>query len=373
MSEKKDMLFRRKESCHTNRIGVPQCLFFALILVLLSLPLPLTVGAALFYTGGISIDSLSATIDATDQADITAVYELVNHGGNVETATLTFSPPDATARIDGSELSNPVSFDPRERRELTLSYSLNLSDSDCQNILFAPMLFLDDMAIGERVQSYDIRLILPDGVKRITYSSMAYDDTATEDGRLVVLWNKSDIYPSPLSIAWTMLDVDIAATKTVTPGSITTPGEVIEVNVLIENKGEREVGNVTIRDGFHPGTFEAVSPLDDFELIQPEMSDPHLYWTKEIDRLEPSETMSFNYSVRVIALGLETRLDALVVSVDGIPVSVSNDVTLFSELEERYGPAPAEEEFPTIYVIVGVVVVAIIIASAFAVRARRKT
>ena len=102
------------------------------------------------------------------------------------------------------------------------------------------------------------------------------------------------------------------------------------------------------------------------------MSDPHLYWTKEVDNLEPGETMSFTYSVKVKALGFETRLDALVVSVNGIPVGVSNDVILFSELEERYGAQVSECEFPTVYVIIGVVVVAAIIASTFVIRSRRK-
>lgn len=366
------MLIRRKTSCQRLQIRALKWLFVSFILILLSVSLPLLAGAALFYTGGIAIDTLSATIDVTDRADITVEYELVNQGDDTESVTLTLSPADAIALIDGSELSNPVAFDPGQKRKLTLSYYLSLPDAEYQSMLFAPMLLFDDMASAETTGNYAIRLILPEGIERIIYSSMSYDDTATQDGRLVLLWEKTNIYPSPLSVAWTTLDVDITATKKAMPPSITTAGEVIEVEVTIENKSDKAVGNVTMRDGFYPGTFEAVSPLDEFELIQTEMSDPHLYWTKEVDNLEPGETMSFTYSVKVKALGFETRLDALVVSVNGIPVGVSNDVILFSELEERYGARDSECEFPTVYVIIGVVVVAAIIASTFVIRSRRK-
>jgi hypothetical protein len=59
--------------------------------------------------------------------------------------------------------------------------------------------------------------------------------------------------------------------------------------------------------------------------------------------------------------------------VDGTPVSVSNDVILYSELEGKYGPQqPSESKFPTVYVVIGVVAVAAIITSAFVIRSRRK-
>ncbi len=366
------MLNQNKPSCQRTRIRALKCLSVCFILLLLSISLPLRAGAALFYTGGIVIDTVSATIDITDRADITVEYELVNQGDSTESVTLTFSLTDATALIDGSELYNPVSFDPGQQRTLTFSYSLSLPDSDYQSVLFAPMLLLDDMASAQTTGKYAIKLILPEDIERITCSSMSCDDTTTQDGRLVLLWDKTDIYPSPLSIAWTKLDVDIAATKTVTPPSITAAGEVIYVHVTIANKGDKAVGNITIRDGFHPGTFEAVSPPDEFELTETEMSDPHLYWTKNIDTLEPEETVSFTYSVEVKALGLETRLDALVISVNGTPVGVSNDVILFSEIENRYVAQVSECEFPTTYVIIGVVVVAAIIASFYIIRSRRK-
>ncbi len=343
---------------------------FVVMLVSLSFASP--AGAALFYSGGVSIDSLSATIDMTTKADITVEYELVNQGDSSESVTLTFSPSGATAHIDGSALSNPVTFDKGQQRKLTLSYSVSLPTTAYQSILFSPMLFFDDMANSQRAKSYNVKLTLPQGINRITYSSVAYDSNATQAGKQVFIWNKSDVYPSPLSIAWTTLDVNIAATKTATPNSITTAGEIIKVSVAVQNNGATEIGNITLRDNFYPGAFEAIALLDEFELTQPEQqfSDPHLYWTKEIDSLASGETKTYTYSVKVKTLGLETRLEPLIVSLNGTPVAVSNDVVLSSELEGKYGPQPSK--FPIVYVVVAIVVVAAIIASVFIIKVRKR-
>jgi hypothetical protein len=306
--------------------------------------------ADLFYTGDITIDSLSATIDVTTQANIVVEYELVNHGDKTESVTLTLSPMDATATIDGTALSNPVLFEKAARKKLIVSYSLTLSSASYQSIFFNPTLLFNDMANSQRVKSYDVKLILPQGIKRIIYSSVAYDSTVTQDGRLSLLWNKQNIYPSPLFVSWSNLDVNIVATKTATPDSITQAGEVIEVTVAIENKSDSAVGNIRLKDNFYPGTFEAVAPVDEFELSQSELSDPHLYWIKEIDSLGAGGTETFTYSVIVKALGLETRLGALVVTVNGIPVSVSNDVLLYSELEGKYQTEAAGGGFSATYI-----------------------
>lgn len=367
------MLVQRKISCWQRKMKCSQKWLFTSLMALSLLILLVTQAeAALFYTGGVSIDSLSATIDVTSKAAITVEYDLVNHGPDEEVINLTFSPPEATALIDGNELANPVDFPRGESKKLSLSYSLSLISAEVQGITFAPMLFFNGMANSEKVGSYDVELILPEGVKRITYSSMAYDDIASQNGRLVVLWRENDLYPSPLVVSWTTLDVDIAAVKKATPSRLTEPGEIVEVEVTIQNNGDKEVRDIILSDSFFPGTFEAIEPPYEFELVQSEMSDPHLYWRKEIDSLKPGETKTCTYSVKVKALGPETKLDALVVLVNGIPVSVSNDIILYSELEERYKPKAAERGFPITYVIIGAVVVAAIAALIFFIRSRKK-
>ncbi len=343
-----------------------------LLAALLALVMPVPADAAQFYGGGVVIDSMTATIDVTGKADITVEYELVNRGDGVESVALTFFPPDAAAAIDGGVLSNPVSFEKGETKKLAMSYSLELPDADYRSLLFETVLRFDGMGNAERVGSYDVELVLPEGVKRLVYSSMDYDAASSRDGRLVVTWDKADIYPVSLLVAWNTLDVDLAATKTAVPGSVTAAGEIVEVSITVENRGGEEVRDITLRDSFFPGTFEALSPVDEFETVETEWSDPHLYWTKEIDSLAAGESVTCTYSVIVKALGLETGLDNLVVSVGGIPVGVSNDVVLYSELDERYGPQVSESEFPTAYVVTGVVVVAAVVVLLLLVRSRKK-
>ena len=351
--------------------GSGNWLFISLAVLCLSFLAVTPIQAALFYTGDVSIDSFSATIDVTDKAAVSVECVLVNHGDSQEAINMTFFPPEATARIDENELANPVIFAPGETKTLSLSYSLDLQTGESQGIRFAPMLFFDEMANSNKVNSYSVRLILPEGIERITYSSLPYTDTADQDGRVVIIWEKSDFYPTPLAVSWTTLDVDIAAVKKATPESVTSPGEVVEVEVTVQNKGTEEISDITLIDNFFPGTFEPVEPLDEFNLVESENSDPHLYWTKEINSLDPGETVVYSYSVKVKALGLETRLDPLVVLINDTPVSVSNDIILYSELAERYEPG-ASQGFPTFYVIIGAVIVAAAIAVVFFFRAKRR-
>ncbi len=351
--------------------GSGKWLFISLAMLCLSFLAVTPAEAELFYTGDVSIDSFSATIDVTDEAAVSAEYVLVNHGDSQEAINMTFSPPEATARIDENQLANPVIFAPGETKTLSLSYSLELQTTESQGIMFAPMLFFDEMANSNKADSYSVRLILPEGIKRITYSSLPYTDTADQDGRLLIIWEKSDFYPAPLAISWTTLDLNIAAVKKATPESVTSPGEVVEIEVTVQNKGTEEISDITLVDSFFPGTFEPVEPLSEFDLIEAENSDPRLYWKKEIDSLEPGETALYNYSVKVKVLGLETRLDPLVVLTNDTPVSVSNDVILHSELAERYEPE-ASKGFPTFYVIIGAVIVAAIIAVVFLLKSRKK-
>lgn len=351
--------------------GAGKWLFVSLMALCLSF-LPVSPAkAALFYTGEVHIDSVSATLNVTDKAAVSVEYALVNHGGSQEAVNMTFSPSEATARIDGSELVNPVAFDPGETRTISLSYSLDLQTGESQGITFAPMLFFDGMANSHRVDSYSVRLVLPEGTKRIVYSSLPYTDTADQGGRRVIIWEKSDVYPAPLAASWTTLDMDIAAVKKATPASVTSPGEVVEVEVTVQNRGAEEISDVTLVDNFFPGTFESVEPLAEFNLVEAENSDPHLYWQKDIDSLAPGETSVHSYSVEVKALGLETRLGPLIVLVNDTPVSVSNEVILHSELAERY-EREVSEGFPVLYVVIGVVILAAIIGTVFFLKSRKR-
>lgn len=348
--------------------GVRRGILAGLLVLSLLLFVVVPASAELFYTGGIHIDSLSATMDITSEAAVSVEYELVNHGNAKEVVNLSVFPLNADVLIDGAELTNAVDFEAGQVRKLTLLYSMELSPGEFQRIQFAPMLLFDDMANAQRIKHYRVQLILPEGVNRIISSSLPYDGSAIQEGRLSVTWDKEDVYPSALDVSWTTLDVDIAAVKKATPSTLTSAGEIVEVEITVQNEGDNEVRDITLSDSFFPGAFEAVEPLDEFELVEPEMSDPHLYWKKEIDSLKSGETKTYVYSVRVKTLGLETRLGALSILVNGIPVAVSNDVILYNQLEKTHKP-----EISTKYVIIGTVTIIGTVAGILALRRRRRT
>jgi hypothetical protein len=334
--------------------------------------LPVAPGSAqLFYVGGVQIDSLSAKVDITTEATVSVEYKLINSGNAAEALNLTIFPSDAQVTIGGANLTNPVAFEAGQTKELTLLYSIELPSGDFQRIQFAPMLFFNDMASAHRIKSYTVELVLPQGVDRLVSSSLAYDSSTIRDGRRVFTWAKKNFYPVTLDVCWTTLDVDMAAVEKATPSSLTSPGEIAQVEIIIQNKGDSEVRNITLIDSFFPGTFQPVEPPDDFKLVQPEMSDPRLYWQKDIERLEAGQSRTYTYSVNVTALGLETRLDPVSVLVNGIPVAASNDIVLYSELGGGAGEG-GPRGFPMLYVIIATVVLVAVIISVSIARSRKK-
>ena len=339
----------------------------------LSLYVVTPLNAALFYTGNIHIESLSAKIDVTSKAEVTVMSELENLGDSTEAVSLNVLPSEATALVDGVEILNPVSFEPGAERELTLSYSMELDPSELQRITFDPMLFFDDMASSHRINSYVVEMILPEGVSRIVSSNKPYNVSSVQNGRLVITWQQEDAYPSALNVTWTTLEVDITAVKEADPDTITAAGEIVEVQITIKNQGEQEVRNLKLIDSFFPGAFEAVEPLDDFELVEPETSDPHLYWIKEIGHLAPGETKGFHYSVKVKNLGLQTRLDSLIILVDEVPVATSNDLVLYNELTKGGEAERVGTGFSLKYVVIGSAVLAGVVGGTVYYKRRKRS
>jgi hypothetical protein len=322
----------------------------------------------LFYTGNIAIDSLSAEIDVGQNASVTVEYILINRGEENEDVNLRFSPENALALLDGVELSNPVSFAVGETKELSLSYSMEMGAEDYKVIIFNAVLLFDNKSNPQTISNYQVKAILPGGINRLADSNTPYE-TTSEDGRVAVIWTESNIYSIPLSFSWSTLDIDIAATKEAIPSTISSPNEVVSIEVTIQNNGDEEVRDIELYDDFFPTLFEAVEPLEEFNLLYPENSDPHLYWTKKVDSLQPGEIRVYTYSIKVKVFSPEITLNPLTILVNGTPVAASNDIIIHGEPEEPH--ELAEREFPTRYVIIGAIVIVAIVAF-FAVRRRRK-
>lgn len=116
--------------------------------------------------------------------------------------------------------------------------------------------------------------------------------------------------------------------------------------------------------------------MEDFELVQSEWSDPHLYWRKKIDSLKPGETKTFSYSIKIKMLSLETRLGVLSVLVDGIPVAASNDIILYSEMEVVTTPTPSPKppptKIPVLFLIIFATVVVLVLVILIALKSRKR-
>jgi len=313
--------------------------------------------AGFFYSGSIVIDSLSAEIDA-DKAFASIEYILINKGEKTE-VNLSFS-ENGKALLNGNEFSNPVSFGADEKKKISISCPLKLGKEAYKTVIFNPVILFDGKPSSEKIHSYTVKLKLPSGVKRLVSSNKPYEQTF-EDERAVVTWKESDTYLTPLFFSWSSLDVDIAATKRATPSNITSPGEIVKVEVKIQNKGKTEVKNVEIFDEFFPRAFEAVEPLEEFELVKPEQSDAHLYWKKKIDLLKPGETKSYTYSIKVKALSPETRLTSLTVLVNGIQVAASNDVMLYKEAKPEVEEKPKTQTHYPVLILGAIIGICIMI------------
>jgi hypothetical protein len=340
-------------------------ILFVCLLLFISLLLAGNVSAELFYTGNIAIDSLSAEIDVGQNASVTVEYTLVNRGEENEDVNLRFSPENALALLDGVELPNPVSFAAGETKELSLSYSMEMGAEDYKVIIFNAVLLFDNKSNSQTISNYQVKAILPGGINRLADSNMPYE-TTSEDGRVAVIWTESNIYSIPLSFSWSTMDIDIAATKEATPSTISSPNEVVSIEVTIQNNDDEEVRDIDLYDDFFPTLFEAVEPLEEFNLVYPEDSDPHLYWTKKVDSLQPGESKVYTYSIKVKVLSPETTLNPLTILVNGTPVAASNDVIIHGEPEEPH--ELAERGFPTLYVIIAAIIIVAVIASVLVIR-----
>ena len=343
-------------------------ILFVCLLLFISPLLAGNVNAELFYTGNIAIDSLSAEIDVGQNASVTVEYTLVNRGEENEDVNLRFSPENALALLNGVELSNPVSFAASETKELSLSYSMEVGTEDYRVIIFNAVLLFDDKSNSQTISNYQVKAILPSGINRLADSNMPYE-TTSEDGRVAVIWTESNVYSIPLSFSWNTLGIDIAATKEATPSTISSLDEVVSIEVTIQNNDDEEVRDIELYDDFFPTLFEAVEPFEEFDLVYPQNSDPHLYWTKKIDSLQPGESRVYTYSIKVKVLSPETTLNPLTILVNGTPVAASNDIIIHGEPEEPH--ELAEGGFPTRYVIIGAIAIVAIVAF-FAVRRRGK-
>ena len=353
-----------------------------IIVVLLCALCPFQVALAsnLFYEGGIIVDSIDIRIQADDEATVNVVYLLTNRGSEQEEVDLKFVQSPVPLEANGEELSNPVMFGPRETRQVDLTYNLNITGETTRMLSLNPTMLFDGKPNSEPARALLIKVLLPRGINGLAWANQEPDDEGLEDNRKFYSWSGVDIYPTILCLKWSTLQVELSVEKSVRPQELTTAGQIVNVVITIQNKGDTAVNRIGLADEYSAFDFEAVEPLWEFG-----RQEAWLFWTKNIGSMAPGEIRIFAYSVKYIGFSSQSHdfdLRPCVVTVDGHLVYTSNKL----RMSQRGGPtpAPADSEgpveseaeplrFPSVTLLGGILLVLAIAGVGYLIWKRRHT
>jgi hypothetical protein len=285
-----------------------------------------------FYDGEIVIESVEASVNIEEEANVEIEYILVNRSEVETTVNLDVLIPDADVSIDGKEFLNPLVFDPGEVKNLVVSAVIEPLGEDTKTLAIPTNLALDGKFHAERTKLWVVRATLPEGVRGIILASKEPTEQGeNEDGRITYTWEYVNIYPTTLDFKWSVLDLALGLEKRVFPEKITEPDQILTIEIQIKNLGDQVVENILLLDDYVPTDFEAVEPLGELFIPETAESDPHLFWAKEILLLEAGEQQSFQYRIKYtgdVSIIHDLELKPCRVMVEGRLVSVSNLVRI---------------------------------------------
>jgi len=281
----------------------------------------------LFYSGDLATESVSIDMDIDNrEATVIAVYLLKNHGSGTEEITLECDYPTASLEIEGQPLENPVVFYPGDRRSVTATFNLDITGEMTKTLYLVPKLLFNGSPNSKPSASIVIRALLPEGVNGLAWASHEPHEESLESGRKHYSWKYFDAYPTPLTLKWSTLVVDLSLEKSASPIEITQPDQVIDIEITLKNNGDTELSDIQLVDQYSASHFAGIEPS-----AESGTRETVLFWQKTIESLSPGETMSLNYSVTYIApitQDYELDLRPTVVTVGGNLVSVSNKVRM---------------------------------------------
>ena len=306
-------------------------------------PFQVALASDLFYTGDIIIDSIAIRVEADDEATANAIYLLTNYDCYNEEVDLQFAQSPVPLEVDGEELSNPVVFKPWEKKSINLTDNLNITGETTKTLSLDPTMLFNGKPNSEPTKALLIKVFLPQGINSLAWANQEPDEEGFEDGRKFYSWSGVDIYPTILCLKWSTLQVKLSVEKSVTLREITTPNQIIDIEINLHNKGDTTVNRISLTDQYVAFEFTAVDPLREFGEYG-----PWLLWTKNINSLEPGETRTLAYSVKCVGFSSESYdfdLRPCVVTVDGHLAVVSNKV----RMSQRGAaiPAPTDSDVPT--------------------------
>jgi len=298
----------------------------------------------LFYSGDVVTESVGINVDIGQQeATVTAVYLLKNLGSETEEIDLQHDNSTASLQMDGETLENPVVFYPGDRKSVTATFTLDITGEITKTLYLVPTLLFSGSPNSKPAASIMIKALLPGGVNGLAWASYEPDEESLESGRKQYTWEDSDVYPTPLTLKWSTLGVDLSLEKSASPVEITQPDQVINIEITLKNNGDTELSDIHLVDQYSESHFAEIKPL-----AESGTRENMLLWQKTIGSLDPGETISLNYSVTYIApitQDYELDLKPTVVTVGGNLVSVSNKVRM-EVITEVPTSTPEPEESP---------------------------
>lgn len=342
------------------------------------------------YAGNISIDSIFASAvinDAGSNAVLEVEYNLKNTANSEESVDLGFLVSGTELKINGAQISNPVSFSADEEKTLTAKYNVEVAGDHSKTFSFNPLaLTFSGKMNAKRVNSFFADVALPKSVNKIILASKEpYSHETDESGIVHYIWQANDSYPTTLTVKFSTLGIDLTAEKEVSPERITEENQILTIKITLQNNGNAELQNILIMDDYTPAEFEAVSPAEEFSIPDLNSSDPRLWWTKKIDSLGVGEMVSFSYSVKYIgdvSRVYDMKMSSSLITVNGHLAAVSNE-PLVSKMvgvkevipEQKQGeeqkkeseqpPVKTQEEFPSMLLLLGISAIVVIAAAAF--------
>jgi hypothetical protein len=319
----------------------------------------------LFYTGEIIIADIEVILDIGSEAVVTAEYVLTNRGDVEESVTLGVPDREASFQETDDPISGPITFQAGETKNIRVRYSAPVEGAGTLTLSFTPAMTLNGAFHPEPPARVSVTVWLPEGIQKILHSNKELTrHPPSENGRVAYSWEEFNLYPTSFSILWSTQHIDLSVKKSASPSRIEELGQYITVQLLIKNHGENAITDIVLMDDFVPSEFEAVEPEEEFWFPEVEESDPHLYWAKRIDEVQPGEEMTVEYVLKYIgdtSMVHTIQLKPCRVTAGGFLVGVSDRVSLYQRVgvtidTEMEIEAPVEEAaIPPMWLLIAIV------------------
>ena len=331
-----------------------------------------------FYDGPVQIDKITAEIQLDQAASSHLVYLLTNRSEQDQTVEITYIDPLVPLFEGDQSLVNPLLFNPWEAKEIELNFQSELDVSLLYSFSLDPTLMFDGKRNAARVTEFIASIVMPEGIEQIVGSNKDYTRSVVDaKGRTTYTWEKYDSYPTPLSVKWSEVQLDVRFEKGVSPESITEPDQLLEVRIEIENLGDNRLEGLVLRDEYIPSDFEAVQEDEHLVLMAYELSDPRLIWQVDIPQLNPGESKIFSYNLRYVgdvALVHSFNVKPCMVFLDDKLVTTSNYVQMKKSVgvETQAPQQPTDRLYVLIILTIGATVLGLILIGAGIVLSRRR-